>query len=282
MPAVERRIEAFLSNDDSPDISNPIHSTEIAQQYGFRGALVGGVTVWGWATPAILEALDESWLDRGWADVFFRQPVYPGDQLAISVTPGSDLAEDGYSLTMTNQDGVVCVVGSVGLGDAPWLDEYLLPSNMTPAPSPTPLPSIALGETQVGVDWVPVAIDTGPEEMDEYWERSHPEPDPRFTEASPRRLHPGWIAGRAERLLRHNVTLPQSIHFRSRIQHLAPAYADQVITTGAHLFDIHDRKGHHVANFDCLVRDASGTDVALLRHWTIIRVAKPEERGQPV
>ena len=60
MPAVERSIDAFLSNDDSPDIGNPIHSTEIAKKYGFKGALVGGVTVYGWAVPAILEALGDS------------------------------------------------------------------------------------------------------------------------------------------------------------------------------------------------------------------------------
>ena len=45
MTVVERTIDAFLSNEDSPTIGNPIHSTEVAQQFGFRGALVGGVTV---------------------------------------------------------------------------------------------------------------------------------------------------------------------------------------------------------------------------------------------
>ena len=74
-----RRLIAFLDGLDSPDISNPIHSTAVAGQYGFKGALVGGVTVYGWATPPILEVLGDRWLNDGWADAAFRQPVYPGE-----------------------------------------------------------------------------------------------------------------------------------------------------------------------------------------------------------
>ena len=54
---IENAAVAYLDNEDSPDISNPIHSTEVAQAYGFTGPLVGGVTVWGWATDTILAAL---------------------------------------------------------------------------------------------------------------------------------------------------------------------------------------------------------------------------------
>ena len=77
---IEHTVEAYLSNEDSPDISNPIHSSDVAAQFGFSGALVGGVTLWGWATSTVLEALGEGWLDHGWAEFSFRQPTYPGDQ----------------------------------------------------------------------------------------------------------------------------------------------------------------------------------------------------------
>ena len=64
-PVIENIVEAYLDNDDNADITNPIHSTEVAKSYGFAGPLVGGVTVWGWATDTILEALGEDWLDNG-------------------------------------------------------------------------------------------------------------------------------------------------------------------------------------------------------------------------
>jgi acyl dehydratase len=83
---IENTVIAYLGNDDDPDISNPIHSTEVAKAYGFTGPLVGGVTVWGWSTDTILEALGEGWLAEGWAEYSFRQPVYPGDTLTIKAT----------------------------------------------------------------------------------------------------------------------------------------------------------------------------------------------------
>ncbi len=279
MALVEQTVEAFLSNDDSPTISNPIHSTEVAQQFGFRGALVGGVTVWGWAADAILEALGESWLDRGWADFLFRQPTYPGDRLAVRVEPGSDVAPGAHTVTMTNQDGVLCVVASVGLGDAPWLGELTLPGDMTPRPSPDPIPPIVMGQTPTDVDWHAAEAVTDEATIAEFLERSLPEPVNPLFQGPGAPLHPAWIASRGERLLRYNVTLPQSIHTRSQIQHLARANSGQTIVTGAHLLDIYERKGHHFANFDLLMKGEDGRPLAQLRHWTIVRVAKPDERA---
>ena len=43
---IENSVLAYLDHEDSPDISNPIHSTAVAKSYGFSGPLVGGVTVW--------------------------------------------------------------------------------------------------------------------------------------------------------------------------------------------------------------------------------------------
>ena len=81
--SIETTVVAYLDNDDSPDITNPIHSTEVAKSYGFDGPLVGGVTVWGWATDTILSAIGEDWLEEGWAEYSFRKPTFPGDTLKI-------------------------------------------------------------------------------------------------------------------------------------------------------------------------------------------------------
>jgi hypothetical protein len=126
MTTATRTITAFLDGPDRPDISNPIHSTEVATQYGFRAALVGGVTVYGWTVPAIIEALGPGWLERGWADVSFRRPVYPGDGMAAAVTS----ADGRHRLTMSNQDGEACIAGEVGRGEAPFLDELGMPGRL--------------------------------------------------------------------------------------------------------------------------------------------------------
>ena len=104
---IENKFEAYLDNDDSPDISNPIHSTEIAQAYGFKGPLIGGVTVWGWSVDTILEALGPKWLEKGWSEFSFRYPTFPGDVLKITASklPG----KEDWNIKMTNQVNVVCV-----------------------------------------------------------------------------------------------------------------------------------------------------------------------------
>ncbi len=269
-------IEAYLPHDDSPTISNPIHSTEVAQRYGFDRALVGGVTVWGWATPVILEALGEGWLDRGWAEFGFRQPTYPGDQMTISAAPGDPPGT--WSVTMVNQDGVDCVRGTVGLGDGPWIDEFVTPGRTEGAPEPSPKPALVLENAPLGQDWVPMTVPFTVDEAREFARDAQRSDDPRFTGEQPR-IHPAWIAARAERVLRHNFAIPSSMHTRSRVQHLAAAFPAGPITTSAHLLAAYERRGHHFADYDVLIRTEDGTDLARLRHTTAFRIATPEERA---
>jgi acyl dehydratase len=277
-PRIEHEVEAYLSNEDSADISNPIHSAEVAAQFGFRGALIGGVTVWGWATPTILEALGDGWLGRGWAEFAFRQPVYPDDRLTVVAEPADGDEADAWSITMTNQEGVDCVRGTVGLGDASWLDELTTPELMNAAPSPDPMPPLVLESAPAGQDWLPFSVDATAEFAREVAvEKQHSE-DPRFVGAEPL-LHPAWTAGWAEGLMRHNVYIPSSMHTRSRVQHLAPIPAGQTVTGGAHFLEAYERRAHHFANYDVLLRGEDGTDLARLRHWTVFRIATPEERA---
>lgn len=133
---IENNVIAYLDNDDSPDITNPIHSTEIARAYGFDGPLVGGVTVWGWATDTIMEALGEGWLDQGWAEYLFRQPTYPGDLLTVKAVLNEDVPLASWSVEMINESGEVCVTGTVGLGKAEWLQELKLPGSMSASNEP--------------------------------------------------------------------------------------------------------------------------------------------------
>lgn len=277
-PRIEHRIEAYLANEDSPDISNPIHSTEIAAAFGFDGPLIGGVTVWGWATPAILEAIGDGWLSRGWAEFAFRQPVYPGDVLAVVVEPDGGDAAGQWSVTMTNQDGVECVRGTVGLGDAEWLAEFATPELMTAAPSPDPKPPLLLDSAPIGRDWLPLSVDATAEFAREFAQEEQHSGDARFIGDTPL-LHPAWTAGWAEALMRHNVYIPSSMHTRSRVQHLAAIPAGQTVTGGAHFTEAYERRAHHFANYDVLLRGEDGEDLARLRHWTIFRIATPEERA---
>ena len=262
---VEQSVVAFLDNEDSETISNPIHSSVVAKRFGFDGPLVGGVTVWGWSTPAILDALGEDWLGHGWAEYRFRRPIYPKNHVAIRL----ERAEDGlFGHTMSNQDGVECVVGRVGLGNGPWVDEFTTPSNMTPGEPAKSKPELALDPGLVGKEWVSELVPASIEDLTTYSSFSHRLDDPRFVGTTPR-LHPAWIAARAEGIMRHNWAIPQSIHTESRVQYLSPAYAGEPVAVGARCIDLFERNNRHLVRFDCLLRGADGTNIARLRHTTI-------------
>ena len=132
MPVVET-LTAFMEDPDALK-PNPIHSTAVARDYGYRAALVGGVTVYGWTVAPVVEVLGLEWLDTGWAELTFKRPVYPGETVDIRV------AEDG-SLAVTH-DGVECVAGRVGCGDAPWRNELTESERTVPEASPNPLPAL--------------------------------------------------------------------------------------------------------------------------------------------
>src|SRR5204863_4180564 len=80
------RIKAVNTAVDS---ENKIHDDRVAAQFGFRGGLVPGVTVYGYLAEAARKHFGEEWLERGAMDVRFQQPVYHGEEIKVA------LREDG-------------------------------------------------------------------------------------------------------------------------------------------------------------------------------------------
>lgn len=264
--AVERHFEAFLDGEDSPDISNPIHSTAVAQAFGFKAALVGGVTVWGWCARAILEALGERWLEDGWADAHFRQPVYPGDSLTIRVAGGAQPC----AFEVANQDGEVCLRGELGLGNAPWLGELSSSAWRTAEPAPSELPELTLESAPAGRELRPMALPYQMEDATTYASEKQRDEAPPWVGPGAR-IHPGWIAARMTPLLKHSFAYGPSIHTRTQVQHLAPALAGQTVTVAGRFIQAYERKGHHVAELDGLLLSETGGELARMRHTTIFR-----------
>ena len=52
-------------------------------QYGFRGALVPGVTVYAYLTHPLVEAFGAAWLERGTATVRFLKPIHDGEEVRL-------------------------------------------------------------------------------------------------------------------------------------------------------------------------------------------------------
>ncbi len=141
--AVERTIVATMPEADAPNPGNPIHSSDGARDYGFRAALVGGATIYGWCAAAIIDAAGMEWLEHGWVDVAFRRPVFPNDRLTVAIAP------DG-TFEVRGDDARVRIDGHIGLGDAPWLSELTASERTRPEPAADPLPRADAAERTGG------------------------------------------------------------------------------------------------------------------------------------
>ncbi len=263
-PIVTRSIVAL---PEPPEVAegNPIHGDEVAAQVGYQGALVSGVHTYGWASDAVIDALGEGWLDRGWIDVSLRRPLYEGERVTTTV-------DDDGGFRSTKDDGTVVLDGTVGLGDAAFLPELIRPTRLAPEPEPAELSHLLPSTAPVGTDFRPMAV-AGPESAAWAKTRLGEGPGSRYLGERPR-LNPGWLAARMTALVRHSYHYGPAIHSRTRMQHLAPGWAEGTLTVGARLVRVYERKGHHYHESDCLVvADDGTTAIAHFRHNAIFRIA---------
>lgn len=260
------------SNMDQPNI---IHSTAGAQAYGFSGALVTGSIVYGWCTPAIIEALGADWLQLGWADIRFRRPVYPDDLLTVRVEP---LEAGAWSLEVIREGDAgdeVALTGTLGPGIRDVIGDFAESPRVPAVPQPDPPPVLRLDEAPVGAQLATLAT-------------SLPWPAVPPAEASPKQrlagvlldgvayANPAGVSGRMS-WYGHAVYdyAGPSIHTRTQVQHLRPALVDEPMEVAAVIRDAYERKGHHYVVYDGTIRSADGDPLARVRHTTIFRVAPP-------
>src|SRR4030088_1083610 len=73
---------------------NKIHEDDLARQYGFKGGLVPGVTMYGWMTHPVVEALGLPWLERGEFQTRFAKPIYYEEPAVIRARVGAKTSDE--------------------------------------------------------------------------------------------------------------------------------------------------------------------------------------------
>jgi hypothetical protein len=92
--------------NDAKTSENRIHSDTIARQFGFEGALVSGVSVFGYLTHPLVARFGADWFRNGIAEVRFIKPAYEGDEITISTAaPESGLPSGRYRASAVNDRG---------------------------------------------------------------------------------------------------------------------------------------------------------------------------------
>jgi hypothetical protein len=212
-----------------------MHSDEVARQFGFKGALVPGVTVFAHMTRPLVARYGEQWLGEGIAEVSFARPAYEGELLTVTSriageTVGGegpvDLRVGGNDAGGSNEkDGVIELICSNEEGV-----ELARMSSYIPASSPdvdprsdtapaAPIPDrplvswdlMEIGKPFPALRWAPTAADNA------QWCADVCDDLAIYRTGGDAPIHPGFVLRQANYVLRNRFTLPAWIHTGSRI-----------------------------------------------------------------
>ena len=250
-----------VARNHSTAHENRIHSDEVAQKYGFKGALVPGVAVYGHLTRPLAERFGQDFLSRSIAALRLIKPAYDGDRLRIDLSE-----EDGQHLAQChNEEGTL-------LADL----RVQLPEEMPPPETPLSLSRRAKRRGRVEINWAVV------KEGEPYpaweWEIAAAE-NQRFCEqiADDLKLydahvHPHAILSIANQALTREFLMPAWIHTASEVRHRqALRVGDRVVVRAVPL-EKWRRKGHEfVRLYIDLHRDGALTTEIF--HTAIFKVA---------
>ncbi len=268
---VSHRVPA---RNDAEQSENKIHDDDVAQQYGFRGGLVPGVTVYGYLTWLPASAWGQPWLERGGMSARFVKPVYDGDEVTVTADAAASapaVADGGERLTLTatNQHGDVCATGSAWLsGPAPGvasLDAGIVAGEARPVPAPedrppagpaTLVPGTLLGSISRTFDAADRAkyLDLLSDDLGLYEQLGV--------------AHPGSLIRAANEVLSRTVRLGPWIHVSSETTHLGLVADGSTVTTYGQVVDRYERKGHQFVDLD--VVSVVGREPVLSVHHTAI------------
>ncbi|MBW2244737.1 MAG: hypothetical protein JRH01_22375 [Deltaproteobacteria bacterium] len=231
---------------------NRIHSDEIAKEYGFRGALVPGVTVSAYLIHPAVAAWGEAWLERGRAQVVVHSPVYDREMFRVDVSKASP---SEYDAELFDPTGARCATAHVELAE----------------PDAMPSPSKLRHDAILGRDFErPKASrkvmehrqrdgllatrarwnDTA--EITSYLR------DPERMAAPFSKLgfaNPAFVLGLTNWALAGNVKMSPWLHLQTDSQNYRPIAANTELVVESSIADLFEKKGHEFIDVDMNIFD---------------------------
>ena len=227
----------------APDSENKMHDDGVAAQYGFRGGLVPGITVYGYMMKPVVEHAPE-WLEHGSMKVRFLEPFYDGDPVVVR----AETADDGsIRIVAEREDGPVCATGTASLTPNIVLEPPPFPAKSPPDERPVPSHDSVVPGTLLG---------TVVEQIDS---------------AAPERL-----LRFSNEILMRNFQLGPWIHLASEVINWSAARAGDKISARGRIHDRFDRKGHEFVVADVMLVAGDSRLVQTVRHTAIYRPSRKD------
>lgn len=263
----EYRVSAVATSDAW---ENKIHEDSLAREFGFRGGLVPGVTVYSWMTHPVVASLGGGWLDHGTFSVRFAKPVYFGEEVTVRTSVAAHSRDEvTIQARVVNAQDEVCATATMGLPLGPLLplpDVAAYPA--APLPEERPLASRAVLEARTVLGTPRLSLDRAI--LDAFLLKVGERlPVYRGVEAP---AHPGLYLEQANRALDRNVRVSPWIHVESHGQHLSVPRVGQPLEMRAKVKNLFQGKGHEFVELDLLLLASGSCPVAAIRHVAIYQL----------
>ncbi len=260
------------ARNTSSSSENKIHDEQIARQYGFRGALVPGVTVYAYLTHPLVEAFGAAWLERGTANVRFLKPIHDGEEVRLAgVVTSRDARAVTVTVTATTTAGGECATLAATLPAGLPVAVNLAQYPVAPLPAERP---IVTREHLAGLAALGTPINPYDDERQaEYLDRVS---DGLALYRGPGgRVHPGFLLDQSNKALSLNVRMNPWIHVGSVVRHLGGARVGETLSTRGKVRSLFEKKGKEFVEADLVLVAGERRPIAHVLHTAIYRLPAP-------
>lgn len=253
------------THNASSHSENRIHSDDVAKSFGFKGALVPGVTVFAHMTRPLVERYGEGWLARGLAEVRFAKPAYEGDLLTIHTRDAENSPR--HDLACVNEEGTEIARMTASVQQSLTAPDPR--AEAAPAPPIGERPEVSWELMEIGrpfpaLAWHPTQEDNA------QWCDDVRDDLALYRSGHAPLLHPGLILRQANMVLRNRFTLPAWIHTGSQIVFRHALRAGHPYEVRAIPEEKWNRKGHELVRLYVAIVSASHVMAEVL-HTAIFR-----------
>ncbi len=239
-----------IAQNYSHSSENRIHSDAVARQYGFKGALVPGVAVYGHLTYLLAQSEGERWLSHSLNRLRLFKPAYHQDQLTLTLSTGATATETADSLfkdkttrlvaCYNNQSEQLATLLSAQPAELP-KGEYLgLLDNPIKSAGRVPISWDRVVEEQPFTPW---QFDVS---ADENYRFAQEVSDNLTLYAD--YAHPHLLCALANTCLTNEYIMPTWIHVGTELRHHQAVRVGDTLTIRAVPFHKWKKKGHEFTN----------------------------------
>jgi acyl dehydratase len=249
------------AHNAATESENRIHADDVARDYGFKGGLVPGVTVYAYMVRPVAERWGLDWVERGTMTARFVLPLYEGDKATVEFDEVG-----GGGITARNSDGEACGIGRAGWAATSPPDVNAYPDAPLPAERPPASPESLAPGTVLGSVGAGFHADRAAEYLDEVTDDL-----PLWRDKAV--AHPGYLLRSANLILSSNVRLGPWIHVESTAAHFSAVADGDRWSTRGRVAEVYERKGHKFVELDLLVVANDERPVMSIRHTAIYEPA---------